>query len=791
MVAFYMKGDALTWFKWMVHNHQLTDWFSFERALELRFGPTEFENFRAELFKLRQHTTVIEYQQRFEKISTRAFGLPPDALVNCFFSGLLPEIRRELAILKPTSISQAIGLAKLIEAKIKDAKLKASFTRLPPPSPALPSPNPQTLRFKGSILGLPVSVLIDTGSSHNILQPRIAQHLHLPITPTPQFPVMVGNGSHIYCAGLCSQVPLSLHSHSFTIPFYLLPIQGADVVLGIEWLRTLGPIISDFSVPTSFHLLSFQPIDHHTSSTQSETFTITHPLPNFHHLLQTFAHVFTTPTGLPPDRPHNHHIPLLPNATPINLKPYRYPHAHKEAMSSIISEMLHVGIIKPSCSPYSSPVILVKKKDGSWRFCVDYRALNAITIKDKFPIPTIDELLDELGHASIFSKIDLRSGYHQIRVHPPDTHKTAFRTLRFIRHYATIAAPLTDLLRSSFSWNTHTDKAFIALQQAIAHSPVLTLPNFDAPFDLETDASSIAIGYTFDILYRPGRENVVADALSRCHSDAPLTFTALTSPVPHILDTLRSYYSSDPVGIALVDKCTSDTNARSHFHFQQGLLMFINKVFVPDVHDLRRSLINEFHSSPHAGHSGFKASLARLSTSFFWPGIYKDTKKLVQSCLTCQQNKYYPVKMQGLLQPLPTPDRVWEDISMDFITHLPNSHGHTVIWVIVDRLTKFSHFLALPTKFSAQDLAARFLVEIIRLHGVPKSIVSDRDRLFLSHFWRELFRLQGTQLRFSSAYPPQSASQTEVVNRSIEAYLRCITGEHPRRWYTFVHLAEY
>nr|KYP44660.1 Retrotransposable element Tf2 [Cajanus cajan] len=453
--------------------------------------------------------------------------------------------------------------------------------------------------------------------------------------------------------------------------------------------------------------------------------------------------------------------------------------------------MLHVGIIKPSCSPYSSPVILVKKKDGSWRFCVDYRALNAITIKDKFPIPTIDELLDELGHASIFSKIDLRSGYHQIRVHPPDTHKTAFRTLRFIRHYATIAAPLTDLLRSSFSWNTHTDKAFIALQQAIAHSLVLNLPNFDAPFDLETDASSIAIGYTFDILYRPGRENVVADALSRCHSDAPLTFTALTSPVPHILDTLRSYYSSDPVGIALVDKCTSDTNARSHFHFQQGLLMFNNKVFVPDVHDLRRSLINEFHSSPHAGHSGFKASLARLSTSFFWPGIYKDTKKLVQSCLTCQQNKYYPVKMQGLLQPLPTPDRVWEDISMDFITHLPNSHGHTVIWVIVDRLTKFSHFLALPTKFSAQDLAARFSVEIVRLHGVPKSIVSDRDRLFLSHFWRELFRLQGTQLRFSSAYHPQSDGQTEVVNRSIEAYLRCITGEHPRRWYTFLHLAEY
>ncbi|RVW26942.1 Transposon Ty3-I Gag-Pol polyprotein [Vitis vinifera] len=219
--------------------------------------------------------------------------------------------------------------------------------------------------------------------------------------------------------------------------------------------------------------------------------------------------------------------------------------------------MLRDGIIRPSTSPFSSPVLLVKKKDGTWRFCVDYRALNAVTVKDRFPIPTVDELLDELYGASVFSKLDFRAGYHQVRIHPPDIEKTAFRTheghyefiqimgrppetlgngilglashslfaklskcfgytkmaaasndqelrgflglcgyyRRFVYRYASTTAPLTKLLcKNAFVWTKEATGAFEALKHALATTPVLAMPDFSNPFVLQTDASGSGIG---------------------------------------------------------------------------------------------------------------------------------------------------------------------------------------------------------------------------------------------------------------------------------------------------------
>jgi len=138
--------------------------------------------------------------------------------------------------------------------------------------------------------------------------------------------------------------------------------------------------------------------------------------------------MFKDPNSLPPSKQFDQQIPLLPGVKLVNIKPYRYSPTQKDEIERQIQEMLTNGIIKPSQSPFASPVILVKKKDRTWRFCVDYRQLNNITVKNKYPLPVVDELLDELSGADWFTKLDMRSGYHQIRLCSRDEAKTAFST---------------------------------------------------------------------------------------------------------------------------------------------------------------------------------------------------------------------------------------------------------------------------------------------------------------------------------------------------------------------------
>lgn len=168
-----------------------------------------------------------------------------------------------------------------------------------------------------------------------------------------------------------------------------------------------------------------------------------------------------------------------------------------------------------------------------------------------------------------------------------------------------------------------------------------------------------------------------------------------------------------------------------------------------------------------------------------------DVESWVKNCDVCARNKDNPGLYPGLLQPLPIPEIAWTHVSMDFIEGLPKSHGKTTILVVVDRLTKYSHFLALTHPYTAQTVARVYLDNIYKLHGLPLSMVTDRDRVFTSGFWKELFKGMGTSLDYTSAYHPQSDGQTERINRCLENYLRCMVYQNPRQWAMWLPLAEH
>lgn len=284
------------------------------------------------------------------------------------------------------------------------------------------------------------------------------------------------------------------------------------------------------------------------------------------------------------------------------------------------------------------------------------------------------------------------------------------------------------------------------------------------------------LGFDYEIMYTPGRTNHVADALSRSEAGPVAMLVAISSCHPTILDQLQQFYTSHEVGKTLISKFQTVTD-NSHFSITQGILYFKGRIVIPEEVGLRTLLFEEYHASPLGGHSGVKGTLTRLAAAFAWPHMAKEIKARVRECVVCQMHKSPTQKPCGLLQPLAILSQVWEDISMDFITHLPLIHGKSVIWVVVDRLSKFGHFIALPATFSAATIAPIFLTEIHHLHGMPKTIISDWDRVFVSKFWQELFKLSRTKLCFSSAYHPQTNGQTEVLNRILETYLRCFVSD--------------
>lgn len=402
---------------------------------------------------------------------------------------------------------------------------------------------------------------------------------------------------------------------------------------------------------------------------------------------------------------------------------------------------------------------------------------------------------------------------------------------KFVKGYGNIARPLTvQLKKDQFSWCEEATMAFDALKQAMVSVPVLAMPEFEALFEVESDASAVGLGavlmqkrkplaffsqalkerqklksvyelelmaivfaiqkwrhyllgrrfvvrtdqkslkflleqreinmeyqrwltkllgFDFYIQYRPGLDNKAADALSR-----KVITPELSAVLGHAIiqmEEISGEVDKDPELQILIKELEQKPDSHPNYSMVQGRLLRKGKLVIPRKSSLVGVILKELHDSKMGGHGSILKTERRVAELFYWSGMMTDNRRYVASCQLCQRHKHSTLAPGGLLQPLPVPERVWEDISMDFVEGLPRSSGFNAVMVVVDRLSKYSHFVALKHPFSAIDVACIFVQEVIRLHGFPRTIISDRDKIFTSLFWKELFRLSGTKLCFSTA----------------------------------------
>jgi hypothetical protein len=313
--------------------------------------------------------------------------------------------------------------------------------------------------------------------------------------------------------------------------------------------------------------------------------------------------------------------------------------------------------------------------------------------------------------------------------------------------------------------------------------------------------------FRYRILHRKGKENANADALSRrpdyqgeretieqalfkTNEDGSLTHQIATLGPDDIqdMDELRRYQEEDPQIQQLWKEENEDMKE------EDGLYTFKHQIFLPTL--LRRKYILSYHEPPLDGHARPEEVLERMQRTFYFPRMRQTIFQQIRRCNLCRKAKYERHKQYGKLQPNPAPAGAWEDLTMDFLGPLPESKDENEvtyenIWVIVDRLTKYAHFIPLPRKYDALYLSKVFTREILTKRGLPKSIISDRDKILARNFWGELLKSLNITRKLSTAYHPETDGQTERINQTLEQYLRIYTNDEQKNWVTLLPQAEF
>nr|GEZ31081.1 retrotransposon protein, putative, Ty3-gypsy subclass [Tanacetum cinerariifolium] len=486
--------------------------------------------------------------------------------------------------------------------------------------------------------------------------------------------------------------------------------------------------------------------------------------------------------------------------------PYRLAPSEMKDLSKQLKELSEKGFIWPSSSPWGALVLFVKKKDGSFQMCIDYRQLNKLTVKNRYPLPRIDDLFDQLQGVSVCSKIDLRSGYHQLRVREEDIPKTAFKTRyghyefqvmpfgltntpavfidlmnrvckpyldkfvivfiddifnyskdekeheehlkflghmidsqgiyvdpakiesikdwaspksptdirqflglagyyrRFIEGFSKIAKPITKLTQKKvkFEWRNKQEAAFQLLKQKLCSAPILALPKGSEDFIVYCDASNNGLGAV--LMQREKVISYVSRQL-KIHEKNYTTHDLELGAVERTRTTIKSSSLGNDHWLGSSQTILNvQTEARKLENIKKEDVGSMS--WLPCYGDLRTVIMHDSHKSKYSIHPGSNKMYQDMKKLYWWPNMKANITTYVNKCLTCAK----------------------DNITMDFVTKLPkSSQGYDTIWVIVDRHTKFAIFTPIRETDPMDKLARIYLKEVVTRHGIPVSIISDRD----------------------------------------------------------------
>ncbi|GKC33261.1 putative reverse transcriptase domain-containing protein [Tanacetum coccineum] len=497
-------------------------------------------------------------------------------------------------------------------------------------------------------------------------------------------------------------------------------------------------------------------------------------------IVRDFPEVFLKDLpGLPPVRPVEFHIDLIPGAAPVARAPYRLALSKMKELSEQLLELSDKGFIRPSSSPWGAPVLFVKKKDGSFRMCIDYRELNRLTVKNCYPLPRIDDLFDQLQGSSL-------AGYYR----------------RFIEGFSKIAKSMTKLTQKGikFDWGEKEENAFQLIKQKLCSAPILALPKGSEDFVVYCDASHKGLGA---VLMQ--REKVIAYASRqlKVHEKNYTTHDLELGSVVFALKIWRHYLYGT--------KCTVFTDHKSLQHIldQKELNMRQRRWL---------ELLSDYDCDIryHPGKANVVAdALSQAQIEALKPEnlenedvggmIRKDIPKekleprangtLCLNGMSYVDNvkrvKAEHQRPSGLLVQPAIPEWKWDNIMMDFITKLPkSSQGFDTIWVIVDRLTKSAHFLPIRENDPLDKLARLYLSRIVARHRIPVSIICDRDGRFTLNFWRSFQKALGTEISMSTAYHPETDGQSERTIQTLEDMLRACVIDFGKGWVKHLPIAD-